>query len=308
VLLLSPRTGRAQACCTATGSSGFGVVGRCYFAVLATQLSYERGYGTFDSRGRFSRLRNAEVDDFVVALGGGVRLGTPALQLHGSIPLRMQYRDLHGLPAASAVGFGDASLMLRAMAVEDRMTGLDVSRPASLLPFVEPFAGVRMPTGRAPRYSTEPTGVDAMGDGAWTAIGGVALTKFITLQTAATLTASYGRRFPHRVRRGTGSAVYSPGDEISARFGLVRVFDLFWSGSLFVSGIFTRPVAIDGHRIAASSTRRIRVGAGVQRYIVFPTWEVGVSASVDPPIDGFAQNIPFPGSTVSLLLQRNFTW
>ena len=122
VLLLSPRTGRAQACCTATGSSGFGVVGRCYFAVLATQLSYERGYGTFDSRGRFSRLRNAEVDDFVVALGGGVRLGTPALQLHGSIPLRMQYRDLHGLPAASAVGFGDASLMLRAMAVEDRMT------------------------------------------------------------------------------------------------------------------------------------------------------------------------------------------
>ncbi len=307
-LLCTAGTTAAQACCTATGSSGFGVVGRCYLAVLAAQVSYERGFGTFDASGRFQALRHAEVDDVVVALGGGVRLWTPAVQLYGSVPVRFQYRALESLPAATAVGFGDSSVGLRVMTVEDLMTGLVASEPATWMPFVEPFVGVRAPTGRSPSESVEPTSVDATGDGAWAALGGVAVTKFITLMTAANLTVSYGRRFAHRVRRGAGSVLYSPGDEVGARLGIVHVFDLFWSASVFASGIFTGTAAADGQAMAGSATRRIRFGAGVERYVVFPTWQIGVSASVDPPVDGLGQNVPFAGSTVSLQLQRNVTW
>lgn len=307
-LTLAASTARAQACCTATGSSGFGVVGRCYFAALASELSYDRGFGTFDAQGRFEQLSRAEADDIVLALAGGVRLGTPMLQLYGSVPVRLQYRDLHGLPAASAVGFGDSSVTLRAMTVEDRMTGIELARPATLIPFVEPFIGLRAPTGRPATRSTEPTGVDAMGEGGWVASAGVALTKYVTLSTAATITASYGKRFPYQVEQGKSAAKFQPGDELDARLGVVHVFDLLWSASAFVSGRFTAESGLDGVSIGESRTRRIRLGAGVERYLVFPTWQLGLSASLDPPLAGFGQNLPFAGTTLSLSMQRNFTW
>lgn len=307
-LTLGASSARAQACCTATGSSGFGVVGRCYFAALASELSYERGFGAFDAKGRFAPLSRAEADDVVLALAGGVRLGTPMLQLYGSVPVRFQYRDLHGLPAASAVGFGDSSATLRAMTLEDRMTGIDLSRPATLIPFVEPFIGVRVPTGRPATRSSEPTGVDAMGEGGWAVSAGVALTKYVTLSTAASVTASYGRRLPYSVERGTRSSKFQPGDELDVRLGVVHVFDLLWSASGFVSGRFTAESSLGGAGIRDSQTRRIRLGAGVERYLVFPTWQLGLSASLDPPLAGFGQNLPFAGTTLSLSMQRNFTW
>ncbi len=309
LLLTWPGLVWGQACCTATGSSGFGVVGRCHFAVLASQIAYEHGHGTFDADGNYRSLRHAEVDDVVLSLGGGIRLGTPKLQVYGSIPLRLQYRDLEGLPADTAVGPGDASLALRWLAVEDLVTGVQWSDLRSLLPFVEPYAGGRAPTGRGPTESTSASGVDATGDGTWTAFAGVAITKFVTLHDAIVLDGSYGYRFEHDVDSPSGgSRRYSPGNEIRTRLAAVHVFNLFWSGSLFTSAIFTADASQDGNEIPSSGTRRVRFGASVQYYMVYPYWELGLSASLDPPVSGFGRNIPFAGASGSLLLQRNFTW
>lgn len=309
VALSLARPARAQACCTATGSSGFGVVGRCHFAALAAQLAYERGHGSFDARGRYRTLRGAEVDDVVLSLGGGIRLGTPAWQIYGSVPLRLQYRDLGGLAPAGAVGPGDASVGLRYMAVEDLVTGIDVHDARTFVPFVEPFVGVRAPTGRGPTGSKTPSGVDATGDGAWTAFAGVAVTKFLTLRDALVLVGSWGYRFPHDVAAaGGGARRFSPGQEVRARLAFVRVFNLFWSGSVFASVIFTSDVAQDGQRVPYSATRRVRFGASLMRYVVYPYWKLGLSASLDPPIEGFGQNIPFASASVACLVQRNFTW
>jgi hypothetical protein len=309
LLALWPRAAQGQACCTATGSSGFGVVGRCHFAVLAAQIAYERGHGTFDSDGNYRALYSAEVDDVVLSLAAGIRLWSPKLQVYGSVPLRLQYRDLDGLPADTAVGPGDASLALRYLAVEDLVTGLQWSDLRSLLPFVEPYVGGRAPTGRGPTESTSPSGVDATGDGTWTAFAGVAITKFVTLHDAVVLDGSYGLRFEHDVSSPSGpTRRYAPGNEIRARLAGVHVFNLFWSGSLFASAIVTGDASQDGSAIPSSGTRRVRVGASVQYYVVYPNWELGVSASLDPPVSGLGRNIPFAGASGTLLLQRNFTW
>jgi hypothetical protein len=235
---------RGQACCTATGSSELGVVGRCHFAVLAVQVGYDRGFGSFDARSRFTALKSAVVQDATLTLAGGIRLFTPALQIHGALPLRLQHRDLRALPAETALGPGDAALSLRAMVVEDLVAGLDLTDPQTLVPFVEPFVGVRAPTGRAPADSESPSGADVTGEGAYTLLGGVQVTKFLTLHQALAVTGAYGRRFPHRVSStGGGTREFSPGDEIDLKLAYVNVLDLFWSFTLFSTLRRTLPAA-----------------------------------------------------------------
>lgn len=308
-LLSGARSAAAQACCTATGSSELGVVGRCHFGVIASQLGYDRGFGSFDADGRYEELEGAEVDDVVLTLAGGVRLGTPALQVHGTLPLRMQYRELAGLTAATRFGAGDASLGFRAMLLEDLVAGIDLSEPETLLPFVEPFLGVRFPTGRAASDSETPTQADVMGDGAWTLLGGAQVTKFLTLHQALAVTGAYAHRFPHQVSSATGQTRrYSPGDEIDAKLSYVNVLDLFWSFSVFSTVRWTLPAESDGDEIPDSATRRVRFGAGLSHYLTYPTWQLTASASFDPSLDGVSKNVPFAGTSAALGLQRNFTY
>lgn len=308
-LLLCARGAGAQACCTATGSSELGVVGRCHFGVIASQLAYDRGFGSFDARGKYRSLEGAEVDDVVLTLAGGVRLGTPALQVHGTLPLRLQHRELSGLPTATRFGLGDASLGFRAMLIEDLVAGLDLSEPRTLLPFFEPFVAVRAPTGRAPSDSETPTQADVMGDGAWTAIGGAQITKFLTLHQAVAVTGSYAHRFPHDVSSAAGrTRRYSPGDELDAKLAYVHVVDMFWSFSVFSTGRWTLQASNDGAEVPDSASRRIRFGAGLSHYLSYPTWQLTASAAFDPPVDGLSENVPFAGSSLALGLQRNFTY
>lgn len=308
-LVASAGSALGQACCTATGSSELGVVGRCHFAVLATQLSYDRGFGSVDARGKYQSLEGARVDDAVLTLAGGVRLGTPALQLHATVPLRLQHRDLRGLPPATRVGPGDASLGFRAMVLEDLVAGLDLSEPSTLLPFVELFVAGRFPTGRDAGDSDTPTQADVMGEGAWTALGGAQITKFVTLHQAIVATGSYARRFPHQVAGASGQTRrYAPGDEIDAKLAYVNVFDLFWSATVFSTARFTARASNDGVAVPDSDTRRVRFGAGLSHYLSYPYWQLTGSASFDPPVDELGKNVPFTSATAGLTLQRNFTY
>ena len=308
-LLLDAGNAAAQACCTATGSSELGVVGRCHFAVLATQLGYDRGLGSFDSSGGFRSLGGAEVDDAVFTLAGGVRLGTPALQVHGTMPVRLQHRDLRGLAPATRIGAGDASLGLRAMVLEDWVAGLDLSEPGTLLPFVELFVASRFPTGRDAGDSETPTQADVMGEGAWTALGGAQVTKFLTLHQAVVVTGSYAHRFAHDVSGVQGQTRrFSPGNEVDAKLAYINVLDMFWSATVFSTLRWTLPASSDGERIADSDSRRWRLGAGVSHYLSYPYWQLTLSASFDPPVDGVSKNVPFAGVSTGLTFQRNFTY
>lgn len=308
-LLLCAGNAGAQACCTATGSSELGVVGRCHFAVLATQLGYDRGLGSFDSAGGYHSLGSAEVNDAVLTLAGGVRLGTPALQVHGTLPFRLQHRDLRGLAPATRLGAGDASLGFRALVLEDWVAGMDLAEPGTLVPFVELFVASRFPTGRDAGASETPTQADVMGEGGWTALAGAQVTKFLTLHQAVVVTASYAHRFAHDVAGAQGqSRSFSPGDEIDVKLGYVNVLDLFWSATVFSTLRWTRPASSDGTRIANSDSRRWRLGAGASHYLSYPYWQLTLSASFDPPVEGVGENVPFAGVSAGLTFQRNFTY
>lgn len=298
---------RAQSCCTATGSNEFGVVGPRHLAVLAAQIAYDHGFGSFDAKGNYAQLDNAEVDDVTFTLGGGVRLGTPLLQLHGLVPLKLQHRELQGLPGETRGGLADVSLTLRATLLEDGATGIDGSRSESFVPTLEPFVGVRAPTGRSPSNSETPSQADVTGDGAWAAVAGLSVTKYVTRREAVLLGASYARRFPHDVKSAGGKSLrFTPGDEIDARLGLLHVFDLHWSAQLGATGRWTLPASSDGEEAPGSDTRRIRFVAGLSHFLTYPELQLTASLTGDPPIDGIGKQVPFAGMTAAIGVQRNF--
>jgi hypothetical protein len=305
-LLAIPVRARAQACCTAVGSSELGVVGPRHQAVIAAQLGWDHAYGSVDQRRRYRRLQQSEVDDGILTLGGGVRPGPSWLGLQANLPLRVQHRALSGLPAADRVGFGDASLSLRFLVLQDPVLSVDLGRPESLRPFLEPFVGVRVPTGRGPDASKEASGADVTGDGAWAVFAGTTVTKFFGGHHALLLAGSYAHRFAHDVSAGGGTQRYLPGDELDARAGYLHAPSLFWSWSVFSTLRRAGRPSYDGEPVADADTLRIRFGASLQHSWSYPRWQVQLGVAFDPPADGFAKNVPFASSSLTLGVQRNF--
>jgi hypothetical protein len=293
---------RAQTCCTTTGANELGVVDRDHFAALGAELVHDRGYGTFDADGSFSGLRGAEIDDFVFSLGGGIRLFPRALQLNAALPLRFQYREL-GAAQGSHFGLGDASASLRYLLVDGGRPGAPDGR---FVPFVEPFAGARLPTGTGPDDASDPTLVDATGDGAAMFYAGVLLVEFLNDDDALKLEAVFGHRFDHELETADGPRSFGPGPEFTARAGFGHRINLHWSWDVFLALRATGASSLNGATVADSSTHRLRAGAALAHYLRFPTWQLVVSASFDPPIDGFGSNVPFAGSSLILGLRRNF--
>jgi hypothetical protein len=50
------------------------------------------------------------------------------------------------------------------------------------------------------------------------------------------------------------------------------------------------------------------LGASVSHYLSYPYWQLTLSASFDPPVDGVSKNVPFAGVSTGLTFQRNFTY
>ena len=298
-LCLSARLSSAQTCCTTTGANELGVVERDRSAVLGVQLDHDRGYGSFNAQGTFRSLTDAEVDDIVLALGGGIRLWPRELQINGAVPLRAQYRELRGQSGAH-LGLGDASLALRYVLVDGGRPG------GGLSPFVEPFAGLRFPTGTPPEAASEPTLVDATGDGSLLVYVGFLVVEALGDSDAVRLSAALGHRFSRRVASPTGPQSFTPGEEITARLGFAHTLDMFSSVEAFATLRATTTAHLDGNHVTDSATHRVRVGAALAHFLAFPTWQLVGAISLDPPISHFGSNVPFAGTSLTLGLRRNF--
>ncbi len=305
---LSAGAAHAQSCCTSTGSNEFGVVPRGRTASIASQLSWDRGFGSFTSDGRYHLLANAEADDIVWRWGGGFRPGLSWLQLHVSLPVKLQYRSLSGVDSATRIGFGDAQAGLRATLTEDRIAPFALRDASTWLPFLEPFVGLRAPTGRAPERSTTPTQADVMGDGAWLFFAGLSVTKYLSDDEAITLAGTWGHRFARSVP-GVAGAVhrFEPGNEYDARVSWQHFMGLFWSTAIFGELRITEPPRSDGEKIANGGTRRVRLGMSALYYLSYPAWQLVPTLALDLPLNGLGKNVPFAGSSLSLSLQRNFS-
>lgn len=299
--LLAPASGWAQACCTGTGAGEFGVVGRCRQAVIGASLSYTRARTSFDAAGKRQPLGQATADDLVWTLGGGTRI-TPAWQVHGSVPLRMQHRGFAGVDADTEVGIGDATVGTRYLVLEDPMTGLG----NSWRPFVDLLALARLPTGRAPEATTSPTGADVTGAGGYELTVGARVSKFITPRHALVLNSSVGYRPERSLEVPGGDRDFAPGPVLNAHLMYLVVLDLWWSMGFHATGRWTGDSAEDGRSLSDSGSARTRFGVHVSHALVLPTWEITAAVWADPFWDGGARNQPFVGPTASLTLQRAF--
>jgi len=194
--------------------------------------------------------------------------------------------------------------------LEDWVAGVDLADPRTWVPFVQLFVSGTAPTGRAAEQGEEPSASDVMGNGSWELTSGASVTKFVTMDTALLLGASYGHRFARQVSPRGGSSRYdfSPGDELSFKLGFLQVEGLFLSWGASVSVRTTGNAERDGVEVLGSSTLRTRVGAQVGYYLAYPTWQLRVAPAVDLPVDDLGRNLPFVGPALAVVLQRNFPY
>ncbi len=301
-----PRPAASQSCCTTTGAADFAVVGRCQDAAIASQLSYERAVGSFDDTGAYRTFDDSDVNDLVLALGGGVRTPYRPLQLYGSVPLRLQLRSLTGVESESEMGVGDASINLRWTPLEDPGHGMFLPRPNAMRPYIDVIAGVVLPTGRAPEESATLSGADVTGTGAWQLVAGLGITKFITQREVLRLQGTYGHAFAREIPGPFGTTrEFARGDEIDLRLQWLHIQSLWWSFGLFADLRFTLDSEQDGELIANSDRRRLRFGAHVTWAFDLPLWETTLSVAADPWWNDGGSNVPFAGPTLSLPFRYN---
>jgi hypothetical protein len=301
----APDGARGQACCTGTGTGEFGLVGPCRDAIIATQLSYDRAFGSYDPEGRLRGLGGASVDDVVFMLAGGIRFHDRRLQIHGSLPLRLQHRHFQG-QRDTRMFPGDATLTFRWTAVMGGMRGLGAPERRGRLPFLDFLAGTRSPTGRPPERAESPVLADATGMGSWEVYTGAKLVQFITARHAVSLSAVYGYAVPRTVPGVQGPADFWPGHSAEVRASWLHIPSILWSWGLFSSFRYTSTAHQDGQAIPRSTTRRMRMGAYWTYALALPTWETTLIVATDVPADRVGQGIPFATTTVSWVLQRNF--
>lgn len=305
ILLTPAESARAQACCTATGSGEFGLVGPCHTAALSAQLSHQQMLGGYGSDGRFRFFRSAIVADSVLSLGGGVRLLDRRVELGTIVPLRLQVRRFAD-QGSTRIGIGDVFIGSRVTTLRDTTTGIKNDVPESYVPFLDIIVGLRLPTGRAPESSQDPFAADVTGSGDFESSLGAKVTKFLTLSHTISLSAIWGHRFARWIDGPDLSYRFAPGERLSVRASWLYIVDFRWSGGLFLAFTMAGVARRDGVAVEGSESHQLTAGGYVSWAFDFPDWELSASLTLDPFFPGAGRNISYTGPTLGLFLKRGF--
>jgi hypothetical protein len=278
-------------------------VARGNSALAGVRVVQEVDRWSVNAEGQVNGLGGNRVLNTALAIGGGIRFLSERLQVQGTLPLVYQYRALGGYEETGA-GPGDAELNLRFAALQDDTEG--ISETGSWFPFVEPFVGVRFPSGRPPGRSERVTQADVTGTGDWQVATGVRLSRFVTEADVVFSSGGWGHAFPRTVQRGGESLLFHRGGEVSVSLGYLRFLSLFWALGGSASYRFVTRAREDGEAIAGTGTRQLTIGAQISHFLSWPSWQITLGVAMDPPIDRVSAGLPFIGVGGSLSLQRHF--
>jgi hypothetical protein len=296
----------AQACCTPSAGGELGVVAPGRRAVITFETLYEEGFGSAGADGRFRTLSGTHAADLVLSLAGGVRFGPEdRLQVHGAVPLRVQTRRLSGERSTRAFP-GDVSLGARVTVLYDTEEGIEGGRPETFRPTLDVMALALAPSGRPPEEGTDQTGADVTGIGSWALLGGIRLSKFLTVRDVIVLGAVAGWRFGRDLPERLPADRYTPGVDASFRLAWAHVIRHWLHAGAFTSFRLGGTAREDGREIPNSSTHRLRFGGFVTWSFAMPEWELTAALASDGFFPGAARNVPFVGIAASLAVTRSF--
>lgn len=296
----------AQACCGANSTTDFGVVPPYAQATLSSLVSYQQGFGSFDTTGEFAAARTLRDRNFSLRLGGGVRLPWDRLQVHGGIPLSLQQR---GVAEGSklAAGLGDASAVLRLTALKPVLDGLELDRPESFIPLWDLFSGIKVPSGPGPGSNRDPSQVDVRGNGAFEWTVGTKVTKSLTLTHLIAFNIQYDVRFSTVREQGADARVdFKPGNQLGLRLEWLHTHTLFWTFAAFANLRMAGQAQIDGSAVPSSNERLLNVGGLVTYAFAYPAWDITFGLNTDAFWDQGGVNIPFAAFAATVALRRIF--
>ncbi len=307
-----PRTAQAQSCCGVAGEDELSVAGFERRAVFTSKLAVEHMLGRHDSRGDYHALDDGiSATDAFLVLGAGVRMPFyELLQIHGSVPVRLQHRELM-TDAATLVGLGDASLFLRWSALRDDERGF-FEESSTLTPSLDLFVGAKAPTGPYDDGPDAHAFARTTGDGTWSLIGGVRAIKYLTAVHALRLSVRYDHRLVRETDGASGYAAFSPGDVVNLTLGYLGLAGMHWAYGITLDGRFTGPssarLATEGelHALPGTSMRQLTLGAHLTRVLLMPKLDLTLGLAYSPPVDGLSRNISWEGLTGALTLR--FHW
>jgi hypothetical protein len=312
VLFAEVEAAGAQSCCGVASEDELSVAGWERRAVLTSKLAVTHMLGRHDSEGSYSALTDGvAATDAQLVLGAGVRMPFyEPLQIHGSFPMRLQYRAAPGptgeQTSATAFGPGDALLFLRWSALRDDELG--PFDGGSMVPSLDLYVGGKAPTAR---YEEGPTARDqarTMGDGTFAAIFGARAIKHLTPEHALRLS---GRYELHGSREVEGSMLYDrfhPGDIIGFAIGYLGLSGMHWAfgGTIdltFTTATSSRAPGGEFSDTPNSAQREVTIGAHVTRTISMPDLDLTLGVTYAPPIDGLSENTTLEGIAGALTLR-----
>jgi hypothetical protein len=305
---------RAQSCCGVASEDELSVAGWERRAVLTSKLAVTHMLGRHDSHGVYSALPDGiSATDAQLVLGAGVRMPFyEPLQLHGSFPVRMQYRAVPSATgkqtSATAFGAGDALLFVRWSALRDNELGL-FDEASDALPSLDLYVGGKAPTARYEEGPSAREQASTMGDGTFALIFGTRAIKHFTPEHALRLSARYELHDSREVEDATSAYErFHPGDIIGLAIGYLGLSGMHWAFGATIDVTFTTVTSAqapgtDFVDVPGSSQREVTLGAHLTRTIVMPDLDLTLGLNYAPPIDQLSRNTTLEGLAGALTLR-----
>jgi hypothetical protein len=304
----------AQSCCGVASEDELSVAGFERRAVLTSKLAVTHMLGRHDSDGVYSALPDGVfATDAQLVLGAGVRMPFyEPLQIHGSFPVRVQYRALPGASgeqtSSTAFGAGDALLFVRWSALRDDELGL-FDEHSTAIPSLDLYVGGKAPTARHEDGPSAREQARTTGDGTLALILGARAIKHVTPEHALRLSTRYELHGSRDVQDATATYDrFHPGDKLGIAIGYLGLSGMHWAFGGTVDLAFTtssssRAPGEDFEDVPNTAQRELTVGAHVTRTISMPDLDLTLGVTYAPPIDQLAKNTALEGIAGGLTLR-----
>ncbi len=280
-----------QSCCSATSASGGAQAGRCQVAVTGLSVAWTPILAYSSLNGN---LTESQSNSWDLSLGwtAAHRLPFRPLQMYGTLPFRIQRRDLLDLKE-TAIGLGDVNVGFRWTALEDLTVGLLSDYPGAWTPFLDFDLSLISPTGRSVENSQTQTAADVMGLGVWSVNWGLTVNKFIYPQFAIGLSGGGNNSF------SKNKSTVIPGQKFNGDLSLIWIKNLHWTYNIFSELSYQTESHLSGSALEGSEKQSLRIGLKTSYSFGGLRQELRVGLDSEPTTSTFRKGEGSWGPTVT---------